>query len=194
MLGRLFNARLKAAETALTGDRIDEAFRLATSPDLAGERRAQRVLAQAGEKLFGRAESHYKAGRSAEALIDLGKAERAGINAARISDLRTIVRAAAEDAQRDQQSRRSRLEAAQQRLAHGSLRAAEQILARAGPDRHRDAQDQRLIRNRIQRHHAEPVGSAVQDRVVLVVEVHELGEGRLRVVVVPVAGSLLDVG
>ena len=41
MLGRLFKARLKAAETALADGRVDEAFRLATVPALARERRAQ---------------------------------------------------------------------------------------------------------------------------------------------------------
>ncbi|MCH8968953.1 MAG: FHA domain-containing protein [Planctomycetes bacterium] len=131
MLGRLFKARLKAAETALADGRVDEAFRLATVPDLAGERRAQKVLGDAGEKLFARAEAHYKAGRCAEALLDLDKAERAGFKLSSVSDLRTIVRAAVDEQSRNQQSRRGRIDAAQQRLAAGSLRAAEQILERA---------------------------------------------------------------
>ncbi len=131
MFGGLFKARLKAAETALADGRVDEAFRLATAPDLADQNRAKKVLHQAGEKLFERAEAHYQAGRCAEALIDLGKAEQAGVKPGRIGDLRAIVRAAAEENQRDQQSRRGRLEAAQQKLANGSLRAAEQILERA---------------------------------------------------------------
>ncbi len=131
MLGRLFKARLKAAETALADGRVDEAFRLATVPDLASERRAQEVLSEAGEKLFVRAEAHYKAGRCAEALLDLDKADRAGFKPNSVSDLRTIVRAAVEEQNRNQQSRRGRIDAAQQRLAAGSLRAAEQILERA---------------------------------------------------------------
>ena len=131
MLGRLFNARLKAAETALADGRLDEAFRLATAGDLARERRAQKVLSEAGEKLFARAEAHYKAGRCAEALLDLDKAERAGYKPNSIGDLRTIVRAAVDEQNRNQQSRRGRIDAAQQRLAAGSLRAAEQILERA---------------------------------------------------------------
>ncbi len=131
MLGRLFKARLKAAETALADGRVDEAFRLATVPDLARERRAQKVLSEAGEKLFARAEAHYKAGRCAEALLDLDKAERAGFKPNSIGDLRTIVRAAVDEQSRNQQSRRGRIDAAQQRLAAGSLRAAEQILERA---------------------------------------------------------------
>ncbi|MCH8852826.1 MAG: hypothetical protein IID41_09280 [Planctomycetes bacterium] len=131
MLGRLFKARLKAAETALADGRIDEAFRLATAPDLCEEHRAHKVLGLAGERLFERAEAHYKAGRCVEALIDLGKAEQAGVKPNRISDLRIIVRAAVEEQQRNQQSRRGRIEAAQQQLAKGSLRGAEQILARA---------------------------------------------------------------
>lgn len=131
MLGRLNKVRLKAAETALADGRVDEAFRLATTPDLAKERRAQKVLSKAGEKLFQRAEEHYQAGRSVEALVDLDKAEFAGVKPKRVGDLRTIVRAAVEDAQRNQQSRRQRIDAAQARLADGSIRAAEQILDRA---------------------------------------------------------------
>ncbi len=131
MLGRLFKARLKAAETALADGRIDEAFRLATAPDLCEERRAHKVLGLTGEKFFDRAETHYKAGRCAEALIDLGKAEQAGVKPTRISDFRVIVRAAVEAQQQNQQSRRGRIEAAQQQLAKGSLRAAEKILERA---------------------------------------------------------------
>ncbi|MCZ6652940.1 MAG: FHA domain-containing protein [Planctomycetota bacterium] len=131
MLGRLFKARLKAAETALADGRVDEAFRLATVPDLARERRAQKVLSEAGEKLFARAEAHYKSGRCAEALLDLDKAERAGFKPSSIGDLRTIVQAAVDEQSRNQQSRRGRIDAAQQRLAVGSLRAAEQILERA---------------------------------------------------------------
>ncbi len=131
MLGRLFKARLKSAETALADGRLDAAFRLATAPDLAGERRARKVLQEVGQKLFERAEAHYQAGRCAEALIDLDKAERGGVKPTRVSDLRAIVRAAVDENQRDQQSRRGRIEAAQQRLANGSLRAAEQILERA---------------------------------------------------------------
>jgi tetratricopeptide (TPR) repeat protein len=115
----------------LADGRLDEAFRLATVPDLAQERRAQKVLSDAGEKLFARAEAHYKAGRCAEALIDLDKAERAGFKPNSVSDLRTIVRAAVDEQSRNQQSRRGRIDAAQQRLAAGSLRAAEQILERA---------------------------------------------------------------
>ena len=131
MLGRLFKVRLKSAEQALADGRIDEAFRLATAPDLAKESRARKVLEQVSEMLFERAEEHYKAGRCAEALNDLYRCDRAGVDHKRVGDLRTIVRAAVDEADRIQHSRRQRLEAAQERLARGSLRAAEQILERA---------------------------------------------------------------
>ncbi len=128
MLGRLFNARLKSAEQALADGRIDEAFRLTTAPDLAQERRATAVREQVGQLLFARAEAHYQAGRSVEALNDLDRAEQAGVAAQRVADLRLIVRAAVEDAQSRQHSRRQRIEAAQRFLADGSLRSAEQVL------------------------------------------------------------------
>lgn len=127
----LVSARLKSAETALAAGRWDEAFRLAAAPDIAAHRRGRRVLEQACEALFQRGEAHFKAGRLAEALHDLHKAEAGGVRIERVQDLKAIVQAAIEEQQRQQHERRQRLNAAQQRLAEGSLRAAEQILAGA---------------------------------------------------------------
>jgi hypothetical protein len=131
MLGRFVSARIKAAEQAVGCGRLDEALRLALADDLSGQARIHKVLDQVARGLFDRAEHHFKADRFTEALEDLSKAEAAGCDRTKSADLRTIVQAADEERDRNRQSRADRLQAAQDRIAAGSLRAARDILLKA---------------------------------------------------------------
>ncbi|MCP4247719.1 MAG: hypothetical protein GY778_11780 [bacterium] len=129
MLSRLLIVRLKAAENALKDGRYDEAFRLATEPDIRQHRRGAAVLAGLTERLLDRARAHFKADRFAEALLDLTKAEAGGVKTAEIAELREQVRVVAEEELRKDNSRKLRLEAARARIQRGSLRAGERMLA-----------------------------------------------------------------
>ena len=46
MFGRLTTVRLKTAEDAFAGGRIDEAFEIVCAPDLSDHRRAQQLLSK----------------------------------------------------------------------------------------------------------------------------------------------------
>ena len=67
------NVRLKAVERALKDGALDVAYERATSPDLANDKRARRVLDQLVKPLLARARVHGQAGRYAEALADLDR-------------------------------------------------------------------------------------------------------------------------
>lgn len=154
MFSRLLTFRLKAAENALKDRRYDEAFRLATEPDIGEHRRGAVVLRELTDCFLERARAHFKADRYAEALLDLTKAEAGGVKTAEIAELREQVRIVAEEELRKQNSRRLRLEAARRRIERGSLRAGErlledasvqdagaQALQRQADDRQQDAAD-----------------------------------------------------
>ncbi|MHC4064396.1 MAG: FHA domain-containing protein [Planctomycetota bacterium] len=137
MLSRLLIVRLKAAENALKDGRYDEAFRLATEPDIREHRRGGAVLRELTDCLLERARAHFKADRYAEALLDLTKAEAGGVRKEEIAELREQVRIVAEEELRKQNSRRLRLEAARRRIERGSLRGGERLLeevSAADPD------------------------------------------------------------
>ena len=134
MLSRLLIVRLKAAENALRAGRYDEAFRLATEPDLREHRRGATVLQKLTDKFIERARAHFKADRFAEALLDLTKAEAGGVRKTEIAELREQVRVVAEEELRQKNSRRLQLEAARRRIERGSLVAGRRLLEDATPD------------------------------------------------------------
>ncbi|MBN2445975.1 MAG: FHA domain-containing protein [Phycisphaerae bacterium] len=68
-----FHVRLKSAERALRDGRIDEAYRVATTPDLREQRRTQRLWDKLVRPLLARARVHALAGRFDAALADLDK-------------------------------------------------------------------------------------------------------------------------
>ena len=136
MLSQLLFVRLKAAENALRDGRLDEAYRLATAPDIREHRRGGAVLAKLGKKLVERAREHYRADRFTEALIDLDKAEAGDVAQQEIAELREQVRTVAHEQERRAQSQRERLGQARRRVEDGSLIAGKRILDYAsGHDR-----------------------------------------------------------
>jgi hypothetical protein len=128
MFGQLMSARLKAAENALRDGRLDEAYRLATAPDLRDHRRAAAVRAGLTERFIERARNHFHADRFADALSDLDRAEAGGTRQDEIAELRKNVLAVAAEQKRKEDARRERLVDAVRRIEGGSLAAGRRIL------------------------------------------------------------------
>ncbi len=141
MFSRLFNARIKAAEAALKSERLDEALRLASAPDLRDNRQAAAVLLTLAERLFQRARQRFADEQFTEALLDLDKAEVAGAPSDKVAELRAQVRVVADEVNRQDRSRRARLEAARDRIDKGSLLAGRRMLEQSPES---DAEAQRL--------------------------------------------------
>ncbi len=131
MLSRLLGTRLRAADKALRADRLDEAFRLATSPDLKSNRKAKAILDKLTQPLIDRAREHYREERFREALLDLDKANLAGASEDATKELRWQIEAVAREVERNQDSRRGRLNDARKRIEQGSLVAGQRILDQA---------------------------------------------------------------
>ncbi len=131
MLSRLLFVRLKAAENALRDGRLDEAYRLATAPDIREHRRGAAVLAKLTERFLERASSHFRADRFTEAVMDLDKAEAGQVKKEEVAELREHVRTVMAEQQRREQSRANRNEAAKRRIEDGSLAAGRKMLERA---------------------------------------------------------------
>lgn len=73
MLSRWLNTGIRAAESALSDGRIDEAFDRLAQPDLRRQRRAQELLDDLARQLLARARLHAQAGRYRDVLADLDK-------------------------------------------------------------------------------------------------------------------------
>ena len=100
MLSQLLFVRLKTAENALRDGRLDEAYRLASAPDLRHHRRAGAVLAALTERFLERARSHFRADRFTEALMDLERAEAGGVMTEAVAELRSHVHTVHREQQR----------------------------------------------------------------------------------------------
>lgn len=148
MFSGLTSARLKSAENALRHGRIDEAFRLAASPDLRDHRRARAVLEALVDHFVERAREHFREERFTEAMADLDKAQVAGIKLDDITELRRNVMTVAAEVKRQEVSRRELLDAARQRVEAGSLAAGRLILAGAGESDHEAQRLDRVIERR----------------------------------------------
>jgi len=131
MFSRMLFVRLKSAENALRDGRLDDAYRLATAPDIHEHRRGSAVLAALTEKFIERARNHFREDRFTEAQIDLDRAETGGVMKEQIAELRGHIRTVAAEAQRRDQSRRDRLETAKRHIEGGSLVAGRRILEQA---------------------------------------------------------------
>jgi len=136
MFSQLMIVRLKAAENALRDGRLDEAYRLASAPDIREHRRGAAVLAALTERFIERARSHFHNDRFTEALIDLDRADAGGVMKEQVAELRGHVQTVAAEHQRQEQSRRDRVEAARRRIEGGSLLAGRKILEQASEDDH----------------------------------------------------------
>lgn len=136
MFSQLLFVRLRAAEKALRDGQLDEAYRLATSPDLREHGRGKAVLATLTERLLERAREHYREDRCTEALIDLDRAEAGGVQKDQIAELRAQVQTVAAELRRQEADKRDRVDAARRHIEGGSLAAGRRILEQAGEKDH----------------------------------------------------------
>lgn len=136
MFSQLFIVRVRTAEKALREGRLDEAFRLAMAADLREYKRSKAVLAGLSEKFLDRAREHYRADRFSEALLDLDRAEM-GLGTGeselknQVVQLRKFVQTVATETNRNDHSRRRRIDEAVRRIEDGSLAAGKRILEEA---------------------------------------------------------------
>ncbi|MFP4145718.1 MAG: hypothetical protein ACLFV3_11305 [Phycisphaeraceae bacterium] len=72
--------RIRQAETALAGGRLEEAFELLQARDLRSHHRGQQLADRLVEALVARGEAHLTAGRPAEAIRDADLARQVGGN------------------------------------------------------------------------------------------------------------------
>jgi len=136
MFSQLLFVRLRAAEKALRDGQLDEAYRLATAPDLQEHGRGKAVLATLTERLLERAREHYRADRCTEALLDLDRAEAGGVQQDQIAELRAQVQTVAAELRRQETDKRDRVDAARRRIEGGSLAAGRRILEQVGERDH----------------------------------------------------------
>jgi len=148
MFSQLVFVRLRAAEAALRDGRLDEAYRLASAPDLRGHRRSAAVLAALTQRFLERARSHFRADRFSEALMDIDRAEAGGVMKDEVAELRSNIKTVAAEDYRRNQDRRQRLKAAAKRIEDGSLAAGRDMLERASDGDHAARQLRRAAEER----------------------------------------------
>lgn len=128
MFGRLKRVRVRAAEDALKAGRLEDALRMVLSPDLAGDRRTQKLLAAVASAYWERAHAHYDAGRYSEALIDVERAARAGRDKSAVAALSSEIRGAAHQSGHRRKEKARRLAEAKQEIHDGQLTMGRRIL------------------------------------------------------------------
>ena len=150
MLSQLLFVRLRAAEKALRAGRLNEAYRLATAPDIREHRRGAAVLAALTERFIERARAHFRDDRFAEALLDLEKAQAGGVAEEKVAELRQHIQTVVAEQQRQEESHRNRIETARRRIRGGSLVAGRRILEQTGENDSDAGKLRREIDNRRQ--------------------------------------------
>lgn len=131
MFSQLMFVRLRAAEKALREGRLDEAYRLASAPDLRDERRAKAVLESLTPALLDRARAHFDADRFLEALEDVNRAELGGARKQEVAQLREHIQTVMTEQKKYDARRKGRLDAARKRADAGSLAAGRRIIEQA---------------------------------------------------------------
>ncbi|MEK6644187.1 MAG: hypothetical protein AABZ08_09775, partial [Planctomycetota bacterium] len=138
MFNRLATVRIKAAEDAIAAGRLEEAFDVATLPDLADQRVARPLRERLATAFLTRGQERLLGRQFKEALSDFDRAARCGAAADVIQEWRNR----AIDAQRDdaqaQGKKAAALTEARQRMAAGSLAGAADAVAKS-PVQDRDA-------------------------------------------------------
>lgn len=128
MFERLATVRLKTAEDAFADGRIDEAFDVASMPDLAGHRRTQVLLNKLAEALLSRGQDHLMNRRFPEALADFDRAARCGHATEKVVEWRNRALIAARESDETRESREEAMARAQAKMAAGSLVGAKDAL------------------------------------------------------------------
>lgn len=140
MLSRLFDVRLRSAEQAMRAGRLDDAYRIATLPDLRPDRRGKHLLEKLAPRYVARAREHMKFDRFDEAYRDLERAsaEASEKTAKEIDELRRHLDIIVRERDRMDLSRHARINEARKHLNDGALEAGKQLI-RPNDAEHADA-------------------------------------------------------
>jgi tetratricopeptide (TPR) repeat protein len=130
MLRRLFDVRLRSAEQALRAGRLDDAYRVATMPDLRSDRRGLQLLGKLAPLFLERAREHVKQDRFEEAYRDLERASTEAPDKLRsqIDELQRHIDTIVGERDRMDRSRHVRLDEARRQLNAGALEAGKQLM------------------------------------------------------------------
>lgn len=131
MFGRLATIRIKAAEDALAAGRLNEALATATTEELGGHGRVNRLLRKLTEAFLERGQEHLLSERFSEAMADFERAGRCGHSVEKVRQWRQRAGKAIDAARHDAEARAAALGEAQQRIMAGSLGGAADALDRA---------------------------------------------------------------
>ena len=127
--------RIKQAESALAGGRLDEACELLADADLRSCRQAQQLLDGLIDRLIARGKEHLAAGRMPQALADCQKAAELGGNIPAAAELRAQIAEALTGQHNARRTHGETLASARKHADAGRLSQAEQLLADAGLSR-----------------------------------------------------------
>lgn len=120
--------RIRQAETALSGNRLDEAYDLVRADDMRSHRRGQKLIDRLAPALVRRGREHFDAGRLQEAMVDCQKAADLAGNTEDVAALRDDVIQTLSKRNRAERERLETVILAKQHAAEGRLSACEQIL------------------------------------------------------------------
>ncbi|MDA1249314.1 MAG: hypothetical protein O2820_08820 [Planctomycetota bacterium] len=130
----MFNLPLRQAETALREGRLNEAFQLATRPDVREHRDGQRLITRLSEEFLSRGRGHLEAGRLSEARNDCDNARRLSGNLDSIGELASLITEAERTRLRSTQQKEQLINAARIELDRGECSLGGQIIAKLPED------------------------------------------------------------
>ena len=130
----MFNLPLRQAETALREGRLNEAFQLATRPDVREHRDGQRLITRLSEEFLSRGRGHLEAGRLSEARNDCDYARRLSGNLDSIGELASQITEAERTRIRSTQQKEHLINAARIELDQGECSLGGQIIAKLPED------------------------------------------------------------
>lgn len=130
----VFNLSLRQAETALRAGRLNEAFQLASRPDVREHRDGQRLISRLTEEFLSRSRGHLEAGRLNEARSDCEYARRLSGNLDSIGELTSLISNAERNRARGEREKASLISAARSELAQGDCSLGGRIVAKLPED------------------------------------------------------------
>jgi hypothetical protein len=130
----VFNLPLRQAESALREGRLNEAFQLATRPDVREHRDGQRLTTRLSEEFLSRGHGHLEAGRLNEARSDCEYARKLSGNLNPIGELTSLIADAERLRTRGSRQKEQLINAARAELDQGDCSLGGQIVARLPDD------------------------------------------------------------
>ncbi len=121
--------KIRRAEIALAGGRLDEAFEIARSSEVREHRRGQELIDRLVPALCARGTEHLAASRYPEAAADCEKAASLGGHLSQVASLRSEIQAALLANHGSRKSHEDVLEAARRHLREGRLNQGKAAIA-----------------------------------------------------------------